>query len=235
MHGGRMGGRVGGRLVWVLVAAVCLALGLGAPALGRVQASARHPVTVADRDAALVALATLRVRGPDEHADAYERSEFGTAWADVDRNGCDTRQDVLRRDLVAVTLDPADACVVLSGSLADPYTGRTIPFLRGERSADVQIDHVVALADAWASGAAQWSPDRRERFANDPANLLAVDGPANEDKGASDAAQWLPPDPGYGCVYAVRQVRVKAAYGLSVASDERAALAAAIGSCTVTR
>ncbi|WP_156186630.1 HNH endonuclease family protein, partial [Cellulomonas sp. A375-1] len=208
-------------------------------------ASARYPVTAADLAAGRSALAALA--GPDQRPAAadgsavpdgsgvadgssYEREQFGTAWADVDRNGCDTRNDVLRRDLTATTID-ADGCTVLTGVLADPYTGRRIVFARGKGSALVQIDHVVALAAAWSSGAASWDRRTREAFANDPANLLAVDGPANQDKGASDAAAWLPPDPGFACVYALRQIRVKAAYGLSVADDERAALDDALDTC----
>jgi len=227
------------------VVVVGVAVGLGGPVVLRERASARYPVTAADLAAGRSALAALA--GPDQRPAAadgsavpdgsgvadgssYEREQFGTAWADVDRNGCDTRNDVLRRDLTATTID-ADGCTVLTGVLADPYTGRRIVFARGKGSALVQIDHVVALAAAWSSGAASWDRRTREAFANDPANLLAVDGPANQDKGASDAAAWLPPDPGFACVYALRQIRVKAAYGLSVADDERAALDDALDTC----
>ncbi len=230
---------------WVVVVVVGVAVGLGGPVVLRERASARYPVTAADLAAGRSALAALA--GPDQRPAAadgsavpdgsgvadgssYEREQFGTAWADVDRNGCDTRNDVLRRDLTATTID-ADGCTVLTGVLADPYTGRRIVFARGKGSALVQIDHVVALAAAWSSGAASWDRRTREAFANDPANLLAVDGPANQDKGASDAAAWLPPDPGFACVYALRQIRVKAAYGLSVADDERAALDDALDTC----
>jgi len=228
-----------------VVVVVGVAVGLGGPVVLRERASARYPVTAADLAAGRSALAALA--GPDQRPAAadgsavpdgsgvadgssYEREQFGTAWADVDRNGCDTRNDVLRRDLTATTID-ADGCTVLTGVLADPYTGRRIVFARGKGSALVQIDHVVALAAAWSSGAASWDRRTREAFANDPANLLAVDGPANQDKGASDAAAWLPPDPGFACVYALRQIRVKAAYGLSVADDERAALDDALDTC----
>ncbi|MCR6649274.1 MAG: HNH endonuclease family protein [Cellulomonas sp.] len=230
---------------WVVVVVVGVAVGLGGPVVLRERASARYPVTAADLAAGRSALAALA--GPDQRPAAadgsavpdgsgvadgssYEREQFGTAWADVDRNGCDTRNDVLRRDLTATTID-ADGCTVLTGVLADPYTGRRIVFARGKGSALVQIDHVVALAAAWSSGAASWDRRTREAFANDPANLLAVDGPANQDKGASDAAAWLPPDPGFACVYALRQIRVKAAYGLSVTDDERAALYDALDTC----
>jgi len=137
---------------------------------------------------------------------------------------------VLRRDLAATVVED---CAVLSGILDDPYTGVAIAFARGPSSADVQIDHVVALADAWQTGAQSWAPDRREAFANDPANLLAVDGPANQEKGAGDAATWLPPNRGYRCVYALRQVRVKAAYGLWVTAAEHAALERQLDRCVV--
>ncbi len=224
---------------WVVVVVVGVAVGLGGPVVLRERASARYPVTAADLAAGRSALAAIA--GPDQRptspngsgvadGSSYEREQFGTAWADVDRNGCDTRNDVLRRDLTATTID-ADGCTVLTGVLADPYTGRRIVFARGKGSALVQIDHVVALAAAWSSGAASWDRRTREAFANDPANLLAVDGPANQDKGASDAAAWLPPDPGFACVYALRQIRVKAAYGLSVTDDERAALDDALDTC----
>jgi len=213
----------------------CLAVGLGIPAWSRTRAAARYPVAAQDVADAAAALGSLPVQPLASDA-GYDRARFGTAWADVDRNGCDTRNDVLRRDLVAVTVDPTThGCVVLDGTLDDPYTGATIAFVRGPGSADVQIDHVVALDAAWRTGAQQWTAARREAFANDPANLLAVDGPANQDKGAADAAGWLPPDPGYRCVYALRQVRVKAAYGLWVTRAERDALRDAVDGCVVTR
>ncbi|ROS26134.1 HNH endonuclease family protein [Cellulomonas sp. PhB150] len=219
------------RWVWAALLVCCLVVGLGGPWWSRTRASAQFPVAAADLAAARAALAALPVRAPGS-SDGYEREQFGAAWADEDRNGCDTRNDVLTRDLAApVTQD----CVVLRGTLDDPYTGTQIAFARGAASAAVQIDHVVALADAWQTGAASWSAARRRSFANDPANLLAVDGGANQDKGASDASAWLPPAVGYRCVYAVRQVRVKAAYGLWVTPDERSALARELGRCVIGR
>jgi hypothetical protein len=116
--------------------------------------------------------------------------------------------------------------------LRDPYTGRRLPFAKTAAEA-VQIDHVVALSDAWQKGAQEWTSRQREAFANDPANLLAVDGPANQEKGAGDAATWLPPQRGYRCVYALRQVRVKAAYGLWVTAAERDALNRELNGCVV--
>jgi hypothetical protein len=151
----------------------------------------------------------------------YDRDRFGQAWLDADRNGCDTRNDVLRRDLREVTLEPGThGCVVLAGVLADPYTGRTIRYVRGD-SYSVDIDHVVSLGNAWVSGAWRWDVAGRAALANDPLNLLAVDAGANRSKGDSDAASWLPPVGGYRCDFVARQVAVKAKYHLSVTTTER--------------
>ncbi len=121
---------------------------------------------------------------------------------------------------------------MLTGVLADPYTGRTIPFTRGQdTSTAVQIDHVVALSDAWQKGARQLDPQTRERLGNDPLNLLAVDGPTNSGKGDGDAATWLPPQRGYRCAYVARQVAVKAKYGLWVTQAEHDAIGRILGGC----
>ncbi|WP_432506689.1 HNH endonuclease family protein [Kineococcus arenarius] len=161
----------------------------------------------------------------------YERDLFGTAWADVDANGCDTRNDVLRRDLTATVL-AAGGCTVLTGTLADPYSGRSIAFTRGVgTSDDVQIDHVVALSDAWQKGAQGWDTTTRLRFANDPLNLLAVDGPLNAQKGDGDAATWLPPNRTYRCAYVARQVAVKVRYRAWVTAAEKDAIAGVLDTC----
>ncbi len=219
--------------LWAGVLVVGLAIGLGVPWWTGARTAARYPVSADDLASVRAALDAMPVRdpGPDE---GYTRERFGRAWADVDRNGCDTRNDVLARDLTDVRLAP-DGCVVLAGTLVDPYSGAAIAFVRGPDSALVQVDHVVALADAWRTGAQEWPAARRLAFANDPANLLAVSGDANQDKGAGDASQWLPPQTGYGCVYVVRQLRVKAAYGLWLTPDERAAADHALRGCVVVR
>lgn len=163
----------------------------------------------------------------------YNRHEFGQRWADEDHNGCDTRNDILSRDMKNVVYRPNTRnCVVLSGQLQDPYTGKVINFVRGQHSSEaVQIDHVVALADAWASGADGWDPARRQKFANDPLNLLAVDGPANQAKSAYAANKWLPPDVDYRCAYVARQVRIKQVWGLSVTADEQRTMALTASEC----
>lgn len=216
---------------WVALLVAGLGVGLGQPWWTGARTAARYPVAAVDLAAAQAALESLPVRGPDPDDD-YVRERFGAAWADVDGNGCDTRNDVLARDLTARSTD-ATGCLVLFGVLDDPYAGGSVAFVRGPDSADVQIDHVVALADAWRTGARTWSLARRTAFANDPANLLAVSGRANQDKGAGDASQWLPPQAGYRCVYVLRQLRVKAAYGLWLTPDERAAIAAQLDRCVV--
>lgn len=181
---------------------------------------------------ALAALAALPVKGRAPRT-GYQRELFGQAWSDVDRNGCDTRNDVLRRDLTAYVLKAGTrGCLVLRGTLHDPYTNTTIAFLRGQStSSRVQIDHVVALSDAWQKGAQQLSYERRTAFANDPLNLLSVDGATNQRKGDGDAATWLPPQRAYRCAYVARQVAVKQRYRLWVTTAEREAIARVLRSC----
>jgi EAL domain-containing protein (putative c-di-GMP-specific phosphodiesterase class I) len=175
-------------------------------------------------------LAGLAVKGRAPKT-GYSRDQFGAAWADVDRNGCDTRNDILNRDLTERSWRAGTGdCVVETGVLADPYTGHTIAFSKADATA-VQIDHVIALSDAWQTGAQFWSAATRLVFANDPLNLLAVDGRANEQKSDSDAASWLPANEGFRCAYVARQVSVKASYGLWVTAAEHDAIAAILAGC----
>ncbi|WP_308931879.1 DUF1524 domain-containing protein [Arthrobacter sp. SLBN-112] len=177
-------------------------------------------------------LATLPIKGRAPKT-GYDRAQFGQAWADVDRNGCDTRNDILKRDLTGITYTNSVPCKVQSGTLADPYTGTTISFLRGSAtSIAVQIDHVVALSDAWQKGAQQLTAEQRTAFANDPLNLQATDGPTNQQKGDGDAATWLPPNKGFRCEYVARQISVKATYGLWVTQAEHDAMARILGDCS---
>jgi len=189
-------------------------------------------ITTAGQSTALAALGTLEVKGRAPKT-GYDREAFGPAWADVDRNGCDTRNDILARDLEAETFKPGTRdCVVMTGTLDDPYTATTIAFQRGNAtSSAVQIDHVVALSDAWQKGAQQLDADTRQAFANDPLNLLAVDGPTNQAKGDGDAATWLPPNKAFRCEYVARQVAVKATYKLWVTQAEHDAIARILTTC----
>ncbi|MCW2818348.1 MAG: hypothetical protein JWR42_1135 [Marmoricola sp.] len=161
----------------------------------------------------------------------YGRDRFGQAWLDADRNGCDTRNDVLRRDLRGTVLaEGTDGCVVLSGVLEDPYTGAEIGFVRGG-GVSVDVDHVVALGDAWSSGAGRLDVQTRAALANDPLELLAVDAGANRSKGDADAASWLPPVRSFRCAYVARQVAVKAKYDLAVTPAEKAAVLRVLAGC----
>ena len=210
-----------------MVLVVCLAVGLGLPWWGQERTAGQYPVSAQDLADGRAALEGLEV-APRGVREGYSRAQFGQAWADTDGNGCDTRNDVLARDLSDVVT--RDGCVVLRGTLDDPYTGDQVAFVRGVHSADVQVDHVVALSDAWRKGADQWDPARRLAFANDLANLQATSAQANQDKGSSDASAWLP-QPGYQCVYVLVQVRVKAAYGLSVTRAEKSAMSKVLRGC----
>jgi hypothetical protein len=171
-------------------------------------------------------LLTVADRGP---LTGYRRvtAQWGPTWADVDHNGCHTRDDILRRDLTRITL--TGRCTVVAGTLADPYTGKTIQFAKRTATA-VQIDQIVPLAEAWRTGARDWTVQRREQLANDPAELLAVDGPANESKGDSGPDEWQP-QPAERCDYAVRYVLVKHKYGLTITVVEKRALDAALTTC----
>jgi len=156
----------------------------------------------------------------------YSRSAFGPSWSDVDRNGCDTRNDILKRDLLNITFrEKTRECVVERGVLLDSFSGETINFIRGEKTSFlVQIDHVVALSNAWQTGIFQASVKTRTAFANDPLNLLAVKGSLNSQKGDGDAATWLPPNKPFRCAYVARQVAVKKKYGLWVTKAEKDAI-----------
>lgn len=186
---------------------------------------------------ARAALPQLDVKGRAPRT-GYDRDLFGQSWsddvaADFGRNGCDTRNDILERDLRELTYRPGtDECVVLTGVLEGPYTGDRIDFERGrDTSTEVQIDHVVALSDAWQKGAQQMAEQHMQEFANDPLNLLAVAGWANQQKSDGDAATWLPPRHDSRCGYVSRQVLVKERYELWVTSAERDAIERILAGC----
>jgi len=181
---------------------------------------------------AIAVLETLAVKGRAPKT-GYTRAQFGPAWADVDRNGCDTRNDILKRDLTGeVFRAKTRDCVVESGTLIDPFSGETINFVRGNTSSmEVQIDHVVALSNAWQTGAFKLSIKDRTAFANDPMNLLAVKGRLNSQKGDGDAATWLPPLKSFRCDYVSRQIAVKLKYKLWFTAPEKEAMIRILKSC----
>ena len=181
---------------------------------------------------ATAVLETLPVKGRAPKT-GYTRDQFGQAWADVDRNGCDTRNDILKRDLTSIVFKAGTQnCVVASGTLVDRYSGETINFVRGNVSSmEVQIDHVVALSNAWQTGAFKLSADQRKALANDPMNLFAVKGSLNQQKSDGDAATWLPPLKSFRCAYVAQQIAVKAKYSLWVVPPEKAAMVAILAKC----
>ena len=202
-----------------------------APVLDPAWMKAVLPVRPVPEGRAADVLESLEVKGRAAN-DNYERTAFGQAWLDVDRNGCDTRNDILRRDLGGVQFTEGSRCRVARGEFHEPYTGAVVTFTRGaESSKAVQIDHVVALGDAWQKGAQQLTPLQRQNFANDPLNLVAADGPANQEKSASDAASWLPKNKAFRCHYVARQISVKAAYALWVTQTEKDAMKRVLASC----
>lgn len=235
----------------LLAAAVACTPG-ALPGLGGLDSvEGRVPPGTLDHAAATQALQNLSVvpaadlAGYDRDCGRGQACVFGPAWSDDvevagGHNGCDTRNDLLNRDLQAGEVDGVPVpkrfrepgrCVVVEGVLADPYTGKTIHFTK-ERADAAQIDHVVALAAAWRAGAAGWDPNRRRNFANDPLNLLVVDGPTNQSKGDATAEEWLPPNNAYRCEYGRIVVTVKVQYQLTVTPAEQAALRATLEQCS---
>jgi hypothetical protein len=181
---------------------------------------------------AMAVLETLPVKGRAPKT-GYSRDAFGQRWADVDRNGCDTRNDILKRDMTSIVYKAKTRnCVVLSGTLIDKYSGESINFVRGEVSSmEVQIDHVVALSNSWQTGAFKLSLAQRTALANDPLNLFAVKGRLNSQKSDGDAATWLPPLKSFRCAFVAQQIAVKAKYSLWVVPPEKAAMLAILAQC----
>ncbi|MEV6771550.1 HNH endonuclease family protein [Nocardia sp. NPDC051030] len=188
-------------------------------------------------------LGSVRVTAKRGHPGGYERGcksgqgcVFGAAWSDDQdgpggHDGCDTRNNALARQLTEVAFRPGSTCVVVGGTLSDPYTGQRIGFAKAEAKA-VQIDHVYPLAAAWDMGASGWPLDRRLRFANDlDLNLLAVDGKTNQDKGDRTPADWLPPARANHCFYAGKYLTVATRYDLPVTRADRSALERVARAC----
>jgi hypothetical protein len=228
------------RLLWlvaIVAIAVLAAVQTAHSSINRSQfiASADIPTVAPGVDVlAGIALIPVRIRGYD-----YRRDAFGDSWTDDNPapggyNGCDTRNDILDRDLVDKSYVSIKRCpnAVATGLLHDPYTNADIAFTRGEQTgAAVQIDHIVPLALAWDLGARFWTGDLRLRFANDPANLLAVAGGANQDKGDSEPATWMPPNTAFRCKYAMQFIAVLRGYALPVDAPSAAALRDAASTC----
>ncbi len=229
------------RLMWL---ALAVALSILVAYQTAAASSERSATFVADADIPTVAPGVdvlsgvaevpARIRGYD-----YRRAAFGESWTDDNdapggHNGCDTRNDILDRDLVDKTYVSISRCpnAVVTGTLHDPYTSETISLVRGNKTgAAVQIDHLVPLAYAWDQGARNWTDEMRLRFANDPANLLSVQGQANEDKSDGEPAVWMPANHAFWCQYSVQFVAVLRGYGLPVDAPSATVLREAAETC----
>ena len=183
-------------------------------------------VPTADVAPAIADLNSLRVKGRAPRS-GYARDEFGPAWADIDSNGCDTRNDILNAELTAAVVE--GDCTVIAGGFTDPYTEMQGDFASMRNS--IQIDHVVALSDAWQKGAQKWPFAKRVAFANDPLELQATLGDVNQQKSDSDAASWLPPSRQYWCPFVAQQIAIKKKYDLWVTPAEKDAMMRVLGSC----
>lgn len=204
---------------------------------GQVEDAQEHPDSAESEQAdmaatALEVLDSIPVAERTEWDGPFDRAtNFGDGWADLDGDGCNTRNEVLESQLSDVEL-LRDNCRVDTGVLEDPYTGETVTFQRGQHSSEkVQIDHVVAVYNAWRTGAQDLSYEERVAFANDPLNLQATQDWVNDEKMSLDASQWLPPDESYHCTYVSRQIAVKATYHLWVTPAEDAAMRDVLAEC----
>ena len=214
-----------------IMAVILSLIGLGVtillaapPVIKNTQQGAPATPTIVQTGSAAKALEQLVTKGRAPKT-GYARSQFGGGWSST--NGCDTRNIILHRDLQNPVLD--NACSVIGGSLNDPYTGTVIQFEKG--SSIIQIDHVVAISNAWQTGAQQLSKVQRIKFANDPLELLAVLGDANQQKSDGDAATWLPSNKSFRCQYAARQIAIKQKYTLWVTAAEKEALSNVLANC----
>lgn len=228
-------------LLWLAMAAVLAVIVAyqtvsAASRSSRALATQSGMPTVAAGTDVLAGITVVQARA---HRHDYRRSVFGDAWDDDNdapggHNGCDTRNDILNRDLVDITHVSTKRCAeaVASGILHDPYTNATVAFTRGAKIGEaVQIDHIVPLAYAWDMGASAWPYRQRLRFANDPANLLAVAGKGNQDKGDAGPGQWMPPNKSFACQYAVAYIAVLRGYALRLDQPSADVLRAAAATC----
>jgi hypothetical protein len=185
---------------------------------------------LAEQPSVLVILEKISVKGKAPKT-GYSRSEF-THWSDPDKNGCDARNDTLKRELSSVVFkERTNECKVVKGLLIDPFSGKNINFDLETSASNIDIDHIVSLSNAWQTGAAYLPKEARTNFANDPLNLIAVDARLNRQKGDGDAATWLPPLKSYRCEYVSRQVAVKYKYSLWVTSPEKKAIIRILEKC----
>ena len=204
------------------IVVILLSIAISAP-----QAIGNSAAAISIEDS-ITLLNTLEVKGRAPKT-GYSRAQF-PHWSDLDRNGCDSRNEILKRDLTQIVFKVGTKdCKVLSGVLQDPFSNKVLNFTTAKSVVD--IDHLVALSNAWQTGAAYFDKNIRTQIANDPINLLAVDAKLNRQKGDGDAATWLPPNKSFRCEYVSRQIAVKAKYSLWVTDAEKAAIVRVLSNC----
>lgn len=193
------------------------------------ESGAVEPLGVSTTDGKLAkdVLEELEIKGRAPKT-GYARTEFYKTWPNVD--GCSLRQVIIKREVGGSA--KLDGCDVVAGTFVEPYTGNTFTAMqKSDFSTHIQIDHVVALSDAWQKGAQYKTAEERFALATDPLNLLAVDSSANQQKSDGDAATWLPPNKSFRCQYVARQVSVKYKYGLWVTQAEHDAISSILQNC----
>ena len=213
------------------LAAVASLFSIGCAAAPAAQAVTYNPAPISAATARIELNALKTDITP--YLGTYNRTkQFGTAWIDVDLNHCDTRNDILRRDLTNDVISANDNCTVFSGHLNDPYTAKSINFIRGKTtSSAVQIDHVIPLHYAIQRGADKWTYAKRVAFANDPMNLLAVDGPANSQKSDKGPAAWMPSNKAYHCTYAIKFTHNLYKNNLQILYTDKVKLKSVLATC----
>ncbi|MEU4420453.1 HNH endonuclease family protein [Actinoplanes sp. NPDC024001] len=181
------------------------------------------PTGIPAKSTAQTYLNALTVKA-EANASSYDRDLF-PHWITIS-GACNTRETVLKRDGVNVVT--SSACAATSGSWFSPYDGAT-----WTAAADVDIDHVVPLAEAWRSGASAWTTSKRQSFANDLTRpqLIAVTDNVNQAKGDQDPSTWQPSVSSYRCTYARMWIAVKHHWALSVQSSEKSALQSMLSTC----
>lgn len=221
-----------GRSIIISLALIVLIIGIGyvLDRASQPQPAAITPASTAsaNSDSAISKLRELTVKAAEQGND-YERSNFSSGWASW--RDCNVRQKILNRDLRNVKL-AANGCTVVSGTLHDPYSGKDIELTTKSAVAKkVQIDHVVALSNAWQTGARYLTADQRKTLANDDLELIAVSSNANQEKSDGDASVWLPENKSFRCAYVARQIAVKLKYRLWVTTNEKNAMANVLAAC----
>lgn len=202
---------------FTMVAVIVLSLALTA------SSASAWPPNIPSSSTAVSRLNSLTVAAESHHA-SYDRDLF-PHWITI-TGSCNTREQVLKRDGSDVAVD--GSCYPTTGSWYSPFDGAT-----WTTPADVDIDHMVPLAEAWSSGAWAWSASRRQAYANDLGGpeLWAVTDNVNQSKGDRDPAGWQPPLSSFRCTYARAWVQVKWYYSLTVDSAEEAALTGMLATC----